>query len=183
MYYAYSAISFAQNALSPETVAELKAGADKYGPDLHSQHTPLPGEPPREASYTRPDGTLPPVLSGFWSQAYFDLLDCPPISPLLDDIYAGDAHIAPSPPQDQAEAGFPRFRIDHINVHCHGAFNKDLAGGGLHGGNGRLLEPERPKELVTHYFETDSQQRWCNGLVTVAFELEDTVCNGGGFCW
>ena len=48
----------------------------------------MPGEPPREASYKRPDGTLAPVLSGFWSQAYFDLLDCPPISPLLDDIYA-----------------------------------------------------------------------------------------------
>ncbi len=59
---------------------------------------------------------------------------------------------------------------------------KDLAGGTIHGGNGRLLDPEKPHELITHYFARDAARgTFANGLVTVAFELEDTVCNGGGF--
>ena len=67
-------------------------------------------------------------------------------------------------------------------MHTHGAFNKDLAGGKIHGANGRLLNPARPHELVTHYFDRDMESNtYSNGLVTVAYELEDTVCNGGGF--
>ena len=108
---------------------------------------------------------------GFWSQAFVDLLDVPVVSALLDEIYGGA-------PAD----GLPSFRIDHINVHTHSAFNKDLAGGKIHGGNGRLLDPARPHELVTHYFTRDPVSgAFANGLVTVAYELEDTVCNGGGF--
>lgn len=107
---------------------------------------------------------------GFWSQDFVDLLDPPTVSPLLEEIYGG-----PRPD------GRPPFRIDHINVHTHGTFNKNLAGGTIHGGNGRLLHPERPPELVTHYFERAADGTFANGLVTVAYELEDTVCNGGGF--
>ncbi len=108
---------------------------------------------------------------GFWSQHFVDLLDIPVISAILAELYGG---------QPDAEA--PPFRIDHINVHTHGTFNKNLAGGIIHGGNGRLLAPERPRELITHYFARDPVSgAFANGLVTVAYELEDTVCNGGGF--
>ena len=108
---------------------------------------------------------------GFWSQAFVDLLDVPVIAEILAEIYGG-----------QRAGGLPPFRIDHINVHTHGTFNKDLAGGTIHGSNGRLLNPNRPHELVTHYFARDpATGAFSNGLVTVAYELEDTVCNGGGF--
>ena len=108
---------------------------------------------------------------GFWSQAFVDLLDVPVVSGILEEIYGG-----------ARTGGLPPFRIDHINVHTHGTFNRDLAGGTIHGGNGRLLDPRRPHELVTHYFARDAASgAFANGLVTVAYELEDTVCNGGGF--
>jgi len=108
---------------------------------------------------------------GFWSQTFVDLLDVPVISEILAEIYGG-----------QQAGELPPFRIDHINVHTHGTFNKNLAGGTIHGGNGRLLDPNRPHELITHYFERDpASGTFSNGLVTVAYELEDTVCNGGGF--
>lgn len=108
---------------------------------------------------------------GFWSQAYVDLLDVPAISPILDEIYGG-----------QLPSGLSSYRIDHINVHTHGVFNKDLAGGKIHGGNRRLMDPTVPSELATIYFGYEPESRvFENGLVTVAYELEDTVCNGGGF--
>ena len=108
---------------------------------------------------------------GFWSQELFDLLDLPTISPLLDEIYGGA-------PAD----GLPAFRIDHINVHTHGQFNKNLAGGKIHGDNGRLLHPDQPHELLPIYSDRDPDTgAFINGLVIVAYELDDTVCNGGGF--
>jgi hypothetical protein len=144
-----------EDALSPAQVAALKTTIDEKGPDLHSQHSDRGG-------FDR---------SGFWSQEFVDLLDLPPLAPLLDEIYGG-----------AQPDGLPAYRIDHINVHTHGKFNKDLAGGTIHGSNDRLLHPERPRELVTQYFERDAATgAFSNGLVTVAFELEDTVCNGGGF--
>ena len=85
---------------------------------------------------------------GFWSQTFVDLLDVPVISEILAEIYGG-----------QQPGGLPPFRIDHINVHTHGTFNKNLAGGTIHGGNGRLLDPNRPHELVTHYFDSRSRKR------------------------
>ena len=139
-----------EDALTSDQVADLKATVDEKGPDLHSQHADR---------------------GGFWSQTFFDLLDVPVISVILDEIYGG-----------LRDEGLPPFRIDHINVHTHGTFNKDLAGGTIHGGNGRLLDPSRPHELVTHYSTYDTTTGvFSNGLVTVAYELEDTVCNGGGF--
>lgn len=139
-----------EDAITPEQVAELKATVDGKGPDLHSQHADR---------------------GGFWSQAFFDLLDVPALAEILDEIYGG-----------VRAGGLPPFRVDHINVHTHGTFNKDFAGGTIHGGNGRLLNPHRAHELVTHYFTRDAVRgTFANGLVTVAFELEDTVCNGGGF--
>ena len=109
---------------------------------------------------------------GFWSQAFVDLLDMPTISPLLDEIYGG------APP-----SGLPAFRIDHINVHTHGVFNKALAGGTIHNFNQRRLNPDKPDELQPLYSERDTATgSFRNGLVAVAYELEDTVCNDGGFC-
>ncbi|MYA22743.1 MAG: hypothetical protein F4Z30_08120, partial [Gemmatimonadetes bacterium] len=74
---------------------------------------------------------------GFWSQTFVDLLDVPVISEILAELYGG-----------QRPGELPPFRIDHINVHTHGTFNKNLAGGTIHGGNGRLLDPNRPHELI-----------------------------------
>jgi hypothetical protein len=108
---------------------------------------------------------------GFWSQDFVDLLDVPAVSALLDEIYGG----APSD-------GSPSFRIDHINVHTHGVFNKGLGGSKIHGGNRRLWDPDSPRELQTIYFDRDAATgTFDNGLVAVAYELEDTVSNGGGF--
>jgi hypothetical protein len=69
--FAYDTWGFlvVEDAISPEQVAELKVGANDKGPSLHSQ-------------LTRDGG-------GFWSQAYFDLLDPPALAPLLDQIYGG----------------------------------------------------------------------------------------------
>ena len=126
--------------------------------------TPVDEKGPKLYSQLEKDG-------GFWSQTFVDLLDVPAISVLLDEIYGGGL-----------TGGLPSFRIDHINVHTHGVFNKNLAGGIVHGGNGRLLNPARPHDLVTHYFARDPDSgAFANGLVAVAYELEDTICNGGGF--
>ena len=43
------------------------------------------------------------------------------------------------------------------------------------------MDPTVPSELATIYFGYEPESRvFENGLVTVAYELEDTVCNGGG---
>ncbi len=138
------------DAITPEQAAELKATANERGSGVYTQ--------------LAKDG-------GFWSQAYFDLLDVPAVSSLLEVIFG-----------DPLPSGLPPFRIDHINVHTHGAFNENFAGGVIHGGNGRLLTPNRPRELVNVYYDRDPDSGvFSNGLVAVAFELEGTVCNGGGF--
>lgn len=109
---------------------------------------------------------------GFWSQEFFDLLDVPVVNDLLDDIYGGARN-----------DGLPAYRIDHINVHTHGVFNKDLAGGTIHNHNQRLQHPDKPQELQPLYFNRDAEtDTFRNGLVAVAYELEDTTCNNGGFC-
>ena len=111
------------------------------------------------------------INGGFWSQAFVDLLDVPTISPLLDEIFGG----APS-------GGMPAFRIDHINVQTYSVFNKDLPSAKIHGSNSRLTKPDWPDELHRIYFGRDPETgAFQNGLVVVAYELEDTVCNGGGF--
>ena len=46
-------------------------------------------------------------------------------------------------------------------------------GGGLHGSN-------RPGRGLGLYHYNNGQ--FYNGLTTVTYELEDTYCNGGGFC-
>ena len=139
-----------EDAITPSQVAELKAVTDEKGAELYSQQ--------------KKNG-------GFWSQVYFDLLDVPAISQLLDEMYGG-----------ARPEGLPTFRIDHINVHTHGVFNKDLVGGRVHGANDRLRKPDRPDELNSIYFGRDpATGAFDNGLISVAYELEDTVCNNGGF--
>eukprot|EP01052_Picozoa_sp_SAG31_P004396 SAG31_NODE_182_length_21094_cov_4.426721_1_plen_164_part_00 len=64
-----------------------------------------------------------------------------------------------------------RFRLDHINVHTHVA--NGYSGSSLHGGS-------NPGGGNGFYFMQNGQMR--NGLVAVTWELEDTHCNGGGFC-
>lgn len=140
-----------EDAITPEQVTELKAGADENSADLGSQ--------------LKKNG-------GFWSQAYVDLLDVPVISEMLDEMYGG--------PQPN---GLPAFRIDHINIHTHGVFNKELAGGTIHNCNQRRIDPGRPRELQILYSECEPESgAFENGLIAVAYELEDTVCNDGGFC-
>ena len=119
-----------------------------------------------------------------WHQGFRDLLDLPRVTPVLEEIYAGDRVDANMPEE------VPAFRIDHINVHTHGAFNPDLAGTSIHGGN-QLLGPRSrsdcgeggvPETLMSTYYHKDPAGRLHNGLVSVTFELEDTYCNDGGFC-
>ena len=64
------------------------------------------------------------------------------------------------------------FRLDHVSVHSReGAFD----GGRLHGNHAF-------KPGGGNGFSQYRSGRLLNGLVSVAFELEDTHCNGGGFC-
>ena len=111
-----------------------------------------------------------------WGAVYRELLDLPTISPILEELVGN--HRAGS-------CDVPTFRIDHINVHnrCKGRNHPffagyfkghDLHGGGLgnsgnHGGGGSQFF----RYQDGHFF---------NGLTVVAFELQDTHCNGGGFC-
>ena len=64
----------------------------------------------------------------------------------------------------------PDFRLDHINVHARPATYK---GGTLHGGS-------QPGGGNGFFFFNNGVFQ--NGLVSVTYELEDTHCNGGGFC-
>jgi hypothetical protein len=113
-----------------------------------------------------------------WGAAYRLLLDMPNISPILEELIGN--HRAPG------KDGVPTFRIDHINIHnrCKGANNPffegkffdghDLHGGGQgssgnHGGGG------------SQFFKYQDGN-FHNGLTVVTYELQDTFCNGGGFC-
>ena len=108
-------------AISPEQVAELKAEAKQRGP-LHTRDTPA-------------------VVH--WSPAYRALIDNPKISPLLEEI-CGDR--SPGWEHEDRSPGCPRpgFRLDHLNVHVGEEGRPSLTpqGGGLHGGNGFLRNPD-----------------------------------------
>ena len=123
---------------------------------------------------------------GFWSKDYYELVDHPLISPILDELYAGDNHrqlVDPTHPSETDSA--PMFRLDHINVHTHAPADEAREegwhrGGPLHAGNSRLIDPDTPREMHSCYFSYD-HGTFSNGLVSVSYELDDTVANGGGF--
>ena len=104
------------------------------------------------------------------------LQDHPRLSPILEQLFAGEHHRADPSPRN------PAFRLDHLNVHTHDAFPPShLRGGNLHGGNNDLLREGSPDANPCRYFHKGADGRYSNGLVTVAYELYDTHCNGGGF--
>lgn len=152
-----------EECLGSALVAELLAAAQSNGPQLFGNH--------------KKGGIL------HWSKGFRDLLDVPRVSAVLEEIYAGDRERCPGLP-----VGSPVFRIDHINCHTHGAFNPNLAGTSLHGGNQLLSlrsqgdNGEDQSALLSTYYDKDAFGRLHNGLVSVTFELEDTTVNGGGFC-
>ena len=88
-----------------------------------------------------------------WNRAYRDLMAHPAVVPILEQLCGA------------------RFRLDHINVHTHVAAG--YSGSSLHGGS-------NPGGGNGFYHYQGGQMR--NGLVAVTWELEDTHCNGGGFC-
>ena len=102
-------------------------------------------------------GTLQHADAGVlhWDKAYRDAMAHPLIVPILEQL-CGET-----------------FRLDHINVHTHDSMPERKQGGGLHGSN-------RPGRGLGLYHYNNGQ--FYNGLTTVTFELEDTHCNGGGFC-
>ena len=102
-------------------------------------------------------GTLQHADAGVlhWDKAYRDAMAHPLIVPILEQL-CGET-----------------FRLDHINVHTHDSMPERKAGAGLHGSN-------RPGRGLGLYHYNNGQ--FYNGLTTVTFELEDTHCNGGGFC-
>ena len=52
----------------------------------------------------------------------------------------------------------------------------------MHAGNSRLIGPATPRELHSCYFSYDhGADAFSNGLVSVSYELDDTIANGGGF--
>ena len=96
-----------------------------------------------------------------WDERYRELLDLPQLSPILEDLI-GEPRIALD--------GLPSFRIDHV----YSQRRREGDGGtSLHGG--------REGSSHTQNFEFRNG-RFHNGLVVVAFELEETVSNGGGLC-
>ena len=116
-----------------------------------------------------------------WGKAYRDLLDLPHISPILEDLIGSAAGRG----AEAAKRGIPTFRIDHINVHnrCKGAnhpfFEEFYQGSSLHGGG--LGNSGNYGGGGSQFFRYQDG-RFFNGLFVVAFELQDTHCNGGGFC-
>jgi hypothetical protein len=70
-----------------------------------------------------------------------------------------------------AKDGLPSYRIDHIYSQRRTA---GQAGTGIHGG---------PKARAggSQFFDF-KDGRFYNGLLVVAFELEETASNGGGLC-
>jgi hypothetical protein len=159
-----------KQAISKAQVAELLGEAKARGP-LHTR------------------GTAAVV---HWSQAYRELIDNPMISPILEDI-CGDRTPGWELEDRSLSASRPGFRLDHLNVHVGEGGRPSLVpdGGGLHGGNGWLRDPTGNKLLQSSYFammDLDGDgsggggSGFANGLTTVAYELEDTVVNNGGFC-
>ena len=151
-----------RQAITPALVAEL----------LHEAKA-------RGALHTR--GTAAVV---HWSAAYRALVDNPKISLILEDI-CGDRQLGWEKEDRSLGSSRPGFRLDHLNVHVGDGNKPSLnpQGGGLHGGNAWLRNPTASKLLQPSYFAVDpASGAFCNGLTTVAYELEDTVCNGGGFC-
>lgn len=151
-----------KQAASQELVAELLAEAKTRGP-LHTR------------------GTAAVV---HWSPAYRTLVDNPNISLILEEI-CGDRQPGWEQEDRSLSSLRPGFRLDHLNVHVGEGSKPSLnpEGGGLHGGNAWLRNPHGNKLLQPSYFAVDSESgAYYNGLTTVAYELEDTVCNDGGFC-
>jgi hypothetical protein len=173
--------------------------AQKYFFELHGYiHVPSVLTP-AEVSQARALATalnedgVEKVHGGLWllqHRIFRTLLDHPRVSPLLEDI-CGDRSGAFHPLID----GKPSFRADHLDVHtpADGNLGSGGRGGKLHGGNGRLANQDPAMGAIGSvaragnffsdmiYYEKGADGRLANGLTAVAYELEDTVCNGGGF--
>lgn len=164
-----------EDALSPHQTAALREVA-------HARCSPLGTNRSITSALHAGEG------GGFWSREYYELVDHPLISAILEELYAGDDHrhlVDPSHPSE-VEGG-AMFRLDHINVHTHAPASEAQdagwhRGGPLHAGNSRLIGPNTPRELHSCYFSYDRLGcKFSNGLVSVAYELDDTIANGGGF--
>ena len=118
-----------------------------------------------------------------WGAAYRELLDLPHISPILEELIGNRREDRVS--EAAAKGGIPTFRIDHINVHnrCKGAnhphFTEVYDGSSLHGGG--LGNSGNHGGGGSQFFRYQDGA-FFNGLTVIAFELQDTHCNGGGFC-
>jgi hypothetical protein len=87
-----------------------------------------------------------------WDKSYRDIMAIPDICSILEQLCGRN------------------FRLDHVNVHAR---DGTFGGGRLHGGS----NPGGGNGFFFH-----KSGGFQNGLVSVTFELEDTYCNGGGFC-
>jgi hypothetical protein len=98
-----------------------------------------------------------------FSPAFRALLDNPRITPILEELVGSGG----------AEEGaeLPTFRIDHVNLNQI----KETPGQGLHNGG------DGSSHAGGAQFFHQQDGRMFNGLVVVAYELHDTIQNGGGF--
>eukprot|EP01043_Picozoa_sp_COSAG02_P076174 COSAG02_NODE_16052_length_1116_cov_1.721022_1_plen_229_part_00 len=123
------------------------------------------------------------------ARAVRDLLDHPKISPLLEDL-VGDPNLA--------KDGLPSFRIDHVCANARSPVvcvattfldGADRQPRGVSLADSQRLAAGQPGTSLhggrtahgSQFFDFQGG-RFYNGLLVVAFELEETMTNGGGLC-
>jgi hypothetical protein len=97
------------------------------------------------------------------------MLDNPKLSAVLEDLIGahtwGNFYGA-------GQEAMPSFRLDHLNVHTH--VKSGHKAEGLHGGT---FSSHAGGSQFFRYHDG----HFYNGLLVVAYELQDTVANDGGF--
>eukprot|EP01048_Picozoa_sp_COSAG05_P006407 COSAG05_NODE_414_length_10051_cov_120.012158_3_plen_218_part_00 len=143
-----------RGALDPNTVQRLMASNRKRAGDGRSAGEIYKGE--LANGLTTGKAGRPRMANDqdalHWDKSYRDIMAHPQVCAVVEQLCG------------------PNFRLDHVNVHARpGKFD----GGQLHGGS-------NPGGGNGFFFHNAGSFK--NGLVSVTYELEDTHCNGGGFC-
>ena len=146
-------------ALTAEQVAEMNAAMDarsaaglEVGASTNRVEEPLRDNPLH------------------FAPAFRAVLDNPKITPILEELI-GSGGVRGGGYYDAEEAELPTFRIDHVNLNNI----VDTPGSGLHNGG------DGGSHAGGAQFFHQQDGRLFNGLLVVAYELQDTIQNDGGF--
>jgi hypothetical protein len=172
------------NALEPEWIVEMNGAMDarsdvglEVGGSTNRIQEPRRDNPLHFAPAFRCPPSVPVYASkctGFLMVAGAAFcrraLDNPRISPILEELI-GSGGIPAGGYYDAAERKLPTYRLDHVNLNhierTPGAGLHNTGDGSSHAGGSQFFKVQ--------------DQRFFNGLLVVAYELRDTIENGGGF--